>query len=294
MTRELLDAENTEAGVVLSVRHQTKFTYAANVRESVNTLRLVPKGYPKQETLCSLVKVLPATRLRSFEDLNGNIVHHFEISREHRRLEIESNIKVRTFGLAVTEEAKSASLHMLDIEDIRETTLQYTQPSRRVSSNPEIWRKAVDLTLSASSVYGKATAIMEWIHEEFSYVAGVTNVETHLETGFELKKGVCQDFAHVMLGLARSIGIPARYASGYLYNGPLDSLLGSQASHAWCEVFVPNYGWLGFDPTNNKLADERYVKIAVGRDYSDVAPIQGSYLGTSECHMEVHVVVERG
>jgi len=89
------------------------------------------------------------------------------------------------------------------------------------------------------------------------------------------------------------VGIAARYASGYLYNGPRDTLVGAQASHAWCEVYLPSGGWIGFDPTNNTLADERYVKVAVGRDYEDVAPIRGSYNGTGHCRMEVHVLVEK-
>jgi len=93
--------------------------------------------------------------------------------------------------------------------------------------------------------------------------------------------------------VSSAIGVPARYASGYLYNGPRDSLVGAQASHAWCEVYLPHAGWIGFDPTNNTLADERYVKVAVGRDYEDVAPVEGSYLGTGHCRLEIKVDVER-
>ena len=96
-----------------------------------------------------------------------------------------------------------------------------------------------------------------------------------------------------MLGLCRAVGIPARYASGYLYNGPRDHLVGAQASHAWPEVFFPGIGWIGFDPTNETLADERYIKIAVGRDYDDVAPVRGSYHGSGHCKMSVTVEVEK-
>ena len=96
-----------------------------------------------------------------------------------------------------------------------------------------------------------------------------------------------------MIAMCRSIGIAARYASGYLYNGPRDHLLGSQASHAWCEVFLPGGGWIGYDPTNATMADDRYVKVAVGRDYDDVAPVVGSYVGSSQVRMEVAVSVER-
>jgi transglutaminase-like putative cysteine protease len=133
---------------------------------------------------------------------------------------------------------------------------------------------------------------MRWIYSEFSYEPGTTDAETHMEQSFSLRKGVCQDFAHVMLGMCRSLGIPARYASGYIYTGEKDDLVGAQASHAWCEVYLPETGWIGFDPTNAVLADQRYIKIAVGRDYGDVAPILGSYRGNAHCTMAVSVTVE--
>jgi transglutaminase-like putative cysteine protease len=107
----------------------------------------------------------------------------------------------------------------------------------------------------------------------------------------EQKAGVCQDFAHVMLGMCRALKIPARYVSGYIYNGPSGTLAGAQASHAWCEVYLPDLGWRALDPTNNQQADERYVKVAAGRDYADVAPIKGQYRGTPQKTMNVTVQV---
>lgn len=260
---------------------------------SVNALHLEPRNFPKQRTLRSIIKVLPATRLRRFDDLFGNITHYFEVSSEHLKLEIESMTKVETFPLELSEEAMQGGLELLKEADIHDATWQYLNSSQWVSINPDIWKQGLDLTNGHDSVFAKANAIMGWIHANFEYVAGVTSVDTHLDVVFELRKGVCQDFTHVMLGLCRSVGVPARYASGYLYNGPRDTLVGSQASHAWCEVFLPSAGWIGFDPTNNTLADERYVKIAIGRDYEDVTPIRGSYHGSSECVMEVRVLVER-
>jgi transglutaminase-like putative cysteine protease len=180
-----------------------------------------------------------------------------------------------------------------DDPTIREYCWQYLLESRWVSLPPEIWRQALDLTMAETAVFEKAAAIMRWIHEAFTYEPGTTDVETHLEQAFALRKGVCQDFTHVMIGMCRAIGLPARYASGYILTGGRDSLVGAQASHAWCEVYLPETGWIGFDPTNSVLADQRYVKIAVGRDYGDVAPIHGSYIGSAGCRMEVEVLVER-
>lgn len=284
--------DRQKEGTILSVRHRTIFEYGGLVWNNLNTLHLEPRSYPMQKTLEAIVEVLPATRLGRYEDLFGNVVHHFEITEQHVRLEIESSVTVRNRILSLSENAMGAEPVKSNENDFTETTWQFLQDSRWVSVNPEIWKQAVDLTADKATFYSKAITLMEWIYTEFTYATGITNVNTHLEAVFELRKGVCQDFTHVMIGLCRSIGIPARYASGYIYNGPRDTLKGSQASHAWCEVFLPSDGWIGFDPTNNNLADERYIKIAVGRDYEDVAPIRGSYFGSKHCKMEVQVIVD--
>ena len=277
----------------LSVRHRTTFHYASPVTQSTNTLHLEPRTFPYQKTISALIRVIPATRVRKFTDLFQNITHHFELPAAHSRLEIESRIKVHNLPLDVSTASREATLGAYDDPSIRELTWPYLQESHWVSRHPEVWRQALDINSSSSSVFEQAGALMAWIHREFRYEAGVTSASTHLEEAFAMRCGVCQDFTHVMLGLCRSVGIPARYASGYLYNGPRDSLVGAQASHAWSEVYLPGAGWIGFDPTNNTLADERYVKISVGRDYDDVAPVRGSYNGTGHCRMEVQVEVEK-
>lgn len=277
----------------LTVTHRTLFAYAAPVTESSNTLHLEPRNFPFQKTLSALVRVLPATRLRRFHDLFHNVTHHFELPRSHPRLEIESHIKVENLPLSLTPFDKVATLDEYRTAPVRERTWPFLQESRFVSNDPLIWRQAIDVTAGWLSVYAQANEIMRWVHANFEYRVGATNVNTRLEEAFALRRGVCQDFSHVMLGMCRAVGIPARYASGYLYNGPRDHLVGAQASHAWCEVYLPDSGWIGFDPTNNTLADARYVKVAVGRDYDDVAPVKGGYRGTAHCRMEVDVLVER-
>lgn len=280
-------------GLRLSVRHRTTFFYASPVSQSVNTLHLEPRTFPYQRTISALIRVIPATRVRKFTDLFQNITHHFELPGSHSQLEIESNIKVQNLPLDISPASRHATLKDYADSSIRELIWPYLQESRWVSRHPEVWRQAIDITGTMASVFNQASALMGWIHREFRYEAGVTNASTHLEEAFAMKCGVCQDFTHVMLGLCRAVGIPARYASGYLYNGPRDSLVGAQASHAWAEVYLAGAGWIGFDPTNNTLADERYVKIAVGRDYDDVAPVRGSYSGSGHCRMMVSVEVEK-
>jgi len=283
----------TGAGARLSVLHRTTFHYAAPVVDSVNVLHLEPQDFPSQKTLSSLIRVIPAVRLRRFTDLFQNVTHEFELPDPHVKLEIDSRLRVHTLPVVLSDVSRHGTLEDISDPAVREWMWTYLQESRWVSKVPEIWRAAVDATFGLRSVFDQAEALMTWIHREFRYESGVTAVNTHLEEVFGLRQGVCQDFTHVMIGMCRAIGLPARYASGYLYNGPQGVLLGSQASHAWCEVYLPEAGWTGFDPTNNTLADERYVKIAVGRDYDDVAPIEGSYRGTAHCRMEVHVEVTR-
>lgn len=134
---------------------------------------------------------------------------------------------------------------------------------------------------------------MHHVYREWAYAPNTTTAHTHMSEVMRTRRGVCQDFAHVMIGICRSLGIPARYVSGYLYNGPDSHLRGSQASHAWCEIFVPGRGWYGLDPTNDTLADDRHIKIATGRDYADAAPISGYFDGppgaTSALHVELEV-----
>jgi transglutaminase-like putative cysteine protease len=281
------------AGTRLSVTHRTAFHYGLPVTRSVNTVRMEPRTFPYQKTLSALIRVIPATRLRCFTDLFQNITHHFELPDPHSKLEIESRIRVHNLPLAIPDFAFTATAAEYRDPAIHELVWVYLQDSRRVSRSPEVWRHAVDTTVGMESVFDKARAIMGWIHREFSYQPGATGVRAHLEESLAIRSGVCQDFTHVMLGMCRSVGIPARYASGYLYNGPTDQLVGAQASHAWCEVYLPSAGWIGFDPTNDNLADDRYVKVAVGRDYEDVAPVEGSYLGIGHCRLEVSVVVEK-
>jgi transglutaminase-like putative cysteine protease len=288
------DGPKTEPeGARLAVTHRTTFHYAEPVRDSVNTLHLEPRTFPYQKTISAMVSVLPATRVGRFTDLFQNVTHHFELPDPHSKLEIESRISVHNLPLAIPAESYSATAEAYSDSAIQERIWPYRHESPRVSRSPGVWRHALDATNGMTAVYAQARAIMEWIHSEFRYEPGATDVKTHLDESFALRRGVCQDFTHVMLGMCRAIDVPARYASGYLYNGPKDTLVGAQASHAWCEVYLPAAGWIGFDPTNNTLADERYVKVAVGRDYEDVAPVEGSYRGTGHCHLEIQVEVEK-
>lgn len=280
-------------GTKLQVTHRTLFEYAFPVVDSVNTLHLEPRTFPFQRTISATVRIMPPTRLRRFSDLFQNITHHFEMLKPHTKLEVDSRLKVHNLPLVIPDRSAEATAADLSDPSTRERTWQFLQDSQLVQHQQDIWHVAIDLTQGMVSLHEKAMTFMRWIYENFRYSPGSTMVNTPLDQAFAMKAGVCQDFTHVMLGMCRSVGMPARYASGYLYNGPSDLLVGAQASHAWCEVYLPFVGWIGYDPTNNMMADERYVKVAVGRDYDDVAPVKGAYRGTAQCFMSVHVTVEK-
>ncbi len=275
----------------LRVVHRTQYAYAEPVKESFNEARLEPLTADGQVCHSFLLKVLPSGRLSHYQDFYLNRVHYFEVVEPHSALSIESVCSVTTSENLLAEDAPTVPFSRLPECLQLERCYDFLQPSRYVSAGPEVWRLAVDACQGQQDVWQAAMAMMRFVHTGFTYVPRVTHVNTHMQEVLEQRRGVCQDFAHVLLGMCRAMKIPARYVSGYLYNEPTGQLTGAQASHAWCEVFVPDFGWRALDPTNNQQADRHYVKLAVGRDYADIVPVQGYYKGTHHKTMTVEVNV---
>jgi transglutaminase-like putative cysteine protease len=278
----------------LQVFHRTRYRYAASVRDSFNEARLQPVSNETQTCHQFLLKVLPTARLSHYLDFYLNYVHLFEVVQPHTELTIEATSVVTT----PDQPALAADLNPAPLADIAacarlDRCYDFLQSSTYVEAGPELWRLALDATEGQTDAWQAAQAIMRFIHRDFRYQTASTNAHTHMREVLQTRTGVCQDFAHVMLGLCRALKIPARYVSGYLYNGPADQLKGAQASHAWVEVYVPGHGWCGLDPTNNRQPDGHYVKVASGRDYADVSPLKGTYRGTTKRELLVDVLVTR-
>jgi len=268
--------------VKLDVVHKTRYRYAEAVRDSFNELRMHPVTNEHQECERFLLRVLPPVRLRHYLDLHSNHVSFFELHEPHTKLELECRSRVITRSLALPGDASFPMERVAECARM-ERCHEYLGPSPCVDPSPDAWRLALDASHSEGDLWRTAVAIMRLVFREFRYEPGTTTVQTRVDEILRDRRGVCQDF----------LGIPALYVSGYLYNGPQELLRGAQASHAWCEVFVPGCGWRGLDPTNDQAADERYIKLAVGRDYTDVAPVQGTYRGTAEQELSVSVEVQR-
>jgi len=264
--------------------HRTRYTYASPVRDSFNEAHLQPFSDEWQTVEHFLLKVLPAARLRHHRDFYSNVVHHFEITEPHSSLLVESQLRVAMKPRRVLGENDTPwPLARID-ETARESRVfDFLQESRLVETSPEFWRLAIDATLNLTDTWQAVLALMQLVHREIKYEPNATGAHTHARDVLRDKRGVCQDFAHVMIGLCRVLKIPALYVSGYLATET------ASATHAWVEVLIPGIGWIALDPTHNRLADESYIKIAVGRDYADVPPVKGNYKGVTDWKMNVEV-----
>lgn len=270
-----------------SVIHRTRYTYATPVKESFNEVRLEPVTNEHQTVEGFVLKVLPPPRLRHYSDFYRNKTHHFEIPEPHASLLVESQFRVTTRSTNwLDPEARPFPRERLAECERQDRCFDFLGPSEFVEITPEVWRTALDVVGDEGDVWQASQALMGYVHREFTYTPQVTSVKTRSSEVFADRRGVCQDFAHVLLALCRSIRIPALYVSGYLHTPE------ANATHAWIEVFLPGVGWCALDPTHNRQPDQNYIKLAVGRDYSDALPIRGTYRGVTERSMQVEVRIE--
>ncbi|HVU08515.1 MAG TPA: transglutaminase family protein [Verrucomicrobiae bacterium] len=268
------------------ILHRTRYVYAAPVRDSFNDARLQPVPDARQTVESFLLRVLPAARLSHYTDFYSNWVHHFEIPEPHAYLLIESHSQVVTHP----PEKIDAGTELCPLEKLGEAQnvercYDFLQSSRYIEIEADAWRLAVDATIKHTDVWQSALSLLRFVHGFLKYEPNSTHVHTHMAEVIQDRRGVCQDFAHLMIGLCRSVKIPARYVSGYLATEI------ASATHAWVEIFIPGHGWCGLDPTHNCQVDGAYVKLGHGRDYADVPPISGNYRGTLDRKMEVEVKI---
>jgi transglutaminase-like putative cysteine protease len=267
--------------------HRTEYTYASPVSDSFNEVRLQPVSDEWQHVNDFLLKVLPATRLRHHRDFYSNVVHHFEIPEPHITLLVEGLLHVTTRPRPALADSETPFPLARIGEAAREPRVfDFLQESRFVDLSPETWRLALDAAVDAVDTWQTALAIMRFVHAQVKYESKSTHVHTHMSDVLRERRGVCQDFAHVMIGMCRALKIPALYVSGYLATEI------ASATHAWMEVLIPGIGWRALDPTNNRQINDNYIKIAVGRDYADVPPVTGNYKGTTDRKMDVSVKIK--
>src|SRR6266702_696758 len=220
----------------LHVVHRTIYRYAEAVAQNFNEVRLKPMSSDGQVCDSFELRITPSSRLSFYLDFYFNYVQCFEIIEPHKDLIIEGVAEVTTHRASLPLDAITAPLSRLTESFQLEQCYDFTQSSSFVAVSPEVWRLAVDASQGQNDIWQTAVAVMCFIHANFRYAPDSTTVNTHMNDVLQQRQGVCQDFAHVMLGMCRALKIPARYVSGYIYNGRADHLVGSEASHAWCEI----------------------------------------------------------
>jgi len=271
--------------MLLKINHTTDLGYSQPISESVMELRMVPRQEQDQRRLSFNLAIGPATSTLSYFDWLGNTVHAYTINAFHERIRIIATSIVET-----ERQLPSVS----DVWPIRGGTFDFTMHDFLQFGGPIVDSHRLREVVGAlnardgEALGGLAQRMIDLIGEKFTYRPGVTTAASPITEMLEHGAGVCQDFTHLMIGMARALRIPARYVSGYLHPRS-DRFRGYTQTHAWCELYFPSIGWLGFDPANRCQADEHFVKVAIGRDFRDVAPNKGIYRGQAEERMTVEV-----
>lgn len=269
--------------------HNTSYNYSVPASLSQNELFLYPRNTPSQEVVECKLSIVPEPQyLHCRTDYFGNTIHLFMVQHPHNELAMSATSIVRTSLPVVplpnatlpwetTAQRLSARRQPNELE-----ASQFTFASPMVTVNPETTAYALPSFPPGTPILAGAADLVRRIFTEFTYDKEASTVNTTVEQVLAHRKGVCQDFAHLAISCMRGLGLAARYVSGYLETIPppgKQKLVGADASHAWISVFVPDFGWVDLDPTNNLPANDTYITVAWGRDYGDVAPVKGVVMG---------------
>jgi transglutaminase-like putative cysteine protease len=291
------------------ILHRTAYEYASEVLHAHHLLHLVPRPAPFQQCLEHTIHVEPATfRRRDEIDAFGNALTRIEFEQPHRRLEVVTQMDVEVHPRPKVFDEHSTPWERLcaDLayhgvwptrENLEACRFRHESPYVRVKQ--EFTYYSQECFPEGQPILACADALMVKLHRDLKYAPGETKVGTSLREVLKNRRGVCQDFSHLMIACLRSRGLAARYVSGYLRSGPIRSstaekadAVGAGASHAWVAVYTPPFGWREFDPTNNARVGTDHVAVAWGRDFGDVSPLHGVILGGATHDLAVSVSVE--
>lgn len=288
------------------VEHETRYAYSSLVSQSWQLARLTPRELPWQRLVSSHIAIEPEPDERhDAPDSFGNTVTHFGLHAGHRVLRVLMRCKVevgdRPAARAATDiawESVRNTLRLRDatapLDDDELVAVHMSEPTAMVPLSEGARAYALASFAPRRCWLDAVTDLMHRIHADFEFEPGATTVSTSVDEVLYQRRGVCQDFAHLMLACLRGLNLPARYVSGYLLTEPPpghERLMGADATHAWVAAYSPAFGWVEFDPTNNQRADHRYITLAWGADFADVIPLRGVILGGGEQEMDVAVSV---
>jgi transglutaminase-like putative cysteine protease len=276
------------------IQHRTRYVYAAPVIDCANQLMIYPLPDERLLVKSHVVNISQHPEVGLFTDYFGNQVGVFSLVQPHTELVIESLAEVETRAIQFPMDEETAAAQWAHLASLR-TDVAFMDFLKSPHSALE---SEIRAALGSVLTYGdkplkQALQLSEYVYDNFSYRQGVTSIETPIEETWRLRAGVCQDFTLLLLYLLRLIGLPARYVSGYVCPRE-EGVRGTGATHAWVEVYIPFYGWLGLDPTNNCIVNDGHVRMAIGRNFADCTPVKGTYKGTGAHTLEVSVHVENG
>ena len=282
--------------MIYRIRHETRYDYEDPVSVSHHILRLTPRTTASQRRLDSWVIITPRPSVTvNHEDYFNNTVTSFNLLEPHETMVVEAISEMVVHVPPVIDFADSEPWETVrDSRDADIEACQFAFDSRRIIARPRLAEYALESFLPDRPVLEAAFDLTQRIYSDFRFDSKATEVSTPVETFFERRRGVCQDFSHLQIACMRSLGLPARYVSGYLRTYPPKGkprMVGADASHAWCSVWSPRFGWADFDPTNNCIPSGGHVTLAWGRDYSDVSPVYGVLVGGAEHTVDVGVDV---
>ena len=283
------------------VRHLTTYDYEDQVSVSHHIMRLTPHNSSRQTCLRSSIAILPHPVDRNRHlDYFGNATVTFTLLEPHQSLSVEATSEIEVIAPPVPDLAGSPSWESVrDLLSVARTdeelsAYQFVFDSSRIEASSELAAYAQESFPRARPLLEAVFDLTQRINRDFRFDTKATEVSTPVETFFETRRGVCQDFSHLEIACLRSLGLPARYVSGYLRTLPPPGrprLVGVDASHAWCSVWSPSAGWVDFDPTNNCITSDSHITLACGRDFADVSPIHGVLLGGARHTLDTGVDV---
>ncbi len=276
------------------IKHITRYTYASTVIDCSNQIMLYPINDSLQIVKSHELKVTSDPAIEVFTDFFENKVGVFSVIKPHNELIIESDIVVSTTPVISPADNIPAAEQWEELKKLC-GVFPYMDFMHRekFAADEEIKNLLTGKVNTGQTPLVCANILSEYVFTNFEYKKGVTTIETGVDEILKLKAGVCQDFAHILLVMLHMTGIPARYVSGYICPKNHE-LRGEGATHAWVEAYIPFFGWLGLDPTNNCIVSDRHVRLAIGRNFSDCTPVKGTYKGSSEHTLEVSVVIDNG
>lgn len=290
--------------MIYRVVHKTEYSYERSVSLCHNEFRLIPRNLTHQHLNEKQVLIEPKpSAYRERVDFFGNHVGYFSIQQPHQRLiiTITSSVNIdypeknQDVSTGINWENVRKRLRIDNTPEILEAR-QYVLDSPLIRMSPGLLEYALSSFPAERPLLEACMELMGRIFEDFEFRPGFTTVSTPLAHVLEHRQGVCQDFAHLAIGCLRSLGLAARYVSGYIETIPppgKEKLKGADVSHAWFSVFFPDWGWMDFDPTNNLVPSDQHIVVAWGRDFSDVTPVKGVVFSGGGHRLKVSVDVER-